>query len=204
MAKRKAIPKRVRFEVFKRDGFTCIYCGGNPPQVKLQIDHVEAVANGGTNDPENLVTACQACNSGKSAIPLDKTAKAHLNTERLRMLRESDDVLAAYNEYLKERAARRQVFVDEFLQSWRDRSNGWGFAGPCISSVERFWESLPELKIADAMDISFRTLRQPEYDPEWGKDSDEMRRERAQQESRFRYFCGVCWRMIKRAEGEDV
>ena len=29
MIKRKAISKRLRFEIFKRDSFTCRYCGRN-------------------------------------------------------------------------------------------------------------------------------------------------------------------------------
>lgn len=63
--KRKAVPKKVRFEVFKRDMFTCQYCGAKSPDVLLELDHVNPVANGGNNDPMNLLTACQSCNSGK-------------------------------------------------------------------------------------------------------------------------------------------
>jgi hypothetical protein len=33
MAKRKAISKKTRFEVFKRDAFTCVYCGKRAPDV---------------------------------------------------------------------------------------------------------------------------------------------------------------------------
>ena len=39
--KRKPITKKLRFEVFKRDGFQCAYCGQTPPAVTLEIDHVE-------------------------------------------------------------------------------------------------------------------------------------------------------------------
>ena len=60
---RKAIPKSVRFEVFKRDKFTCQYCGASAPDVILEIDHIRPVSKGGTNDILNLVTACRDCNS---------------------------------------------------------------------------------------------------------------------------------------------
>jgi hypothetical protein len=69
---RETLSKRVRFEVFKRDGFCCTYCGATPMQSALHIDHVVAVVNGGTNDPQNLVTACADCNLGKGAVPLEK------------------------------------------------------------------------------------------------------------------------------------
>lgn len=69
---RQAIGARLRFEVFKRDGFRCVYCGGTPVDSPLHVDHVVAVANGGTNDPANLVTACGSCNLGKSSVPLQR------------------------------------------------------------------------------------------------------------------------------------
>lgn len=64
-AKRRAIGKKARFEVFKRDSFTCQYCGDSAPQVVLNVDHIKPVAKGGTNRITNLVTSCFACNSGK-------------------------------------------------------------------------------------------------------------------------------------------
>lgn len=66
MAKRKSLSKKIRFEVFKRDKFACQYCGKTAPSVVLQVDHIEPVAKGGTNDLMNLITSCWDCNSGKS------------------------------------------------------------------------------------------------------------------------------------------
>ena len=48
MAKRKPISKKLRFEVFKRDSFTCQYCGKSAPDVVLHIDHIKPVKEGGT------------------------------------------------------------------------------------------------------------------------------------------------------------
>lgn len=67
MAKRKAIPQVVRFQVFARDGFRCLYCGADRSQTSLVIDHVIPVRDGGTNDIGNLATACRECNAGKAA-----------------------------------------------------------------------------------------------------------------------------------------
>lgn len=70
MAARTSISTRRRFEIFKRDGFRCRYCGRTSDEAKLHVDHVDPVALGGSDDDANLVTACSDCNLGKAAIPL--------------------------------------------------------------------------------------------------------------------------------------
>lgn len=65
MTKRKALSKGRRFDIFKRDSFTCQYCGRQPPEVVLEVDHIRPVAEGGTNEELNLITACEDCNRGK-------------------------------------------------------------------------------------------------------------------------------------------
>lgn len=67
---RKALSKRLRFAILNRDGFRCQYCGAAAPNVPLVVDHVNPVALGGGNHPENLRAACFVCNSGKAALPL--------------------------------------------------------------------------------------------------------------------------------------
>src|SRR5262249_35183563 len=66
----RTISPSLRFEVFRRDGSTCQYCGRRAPHVVLHVDHVKAVAIGGTNDPDNLIAACSVCNIGKGARSL--------------------------------------------------------------------------------------------------------------------------------------
>ena len=63
---RKSISKKTRFEVFKRDSFTCQYCGQSAPEVVLRIDHIHPVSKGGIDDVINYITACHDCNAGKS------------------------------------------------------------------------------------------------------------------------------------------
>lgn len=64
---RPMMPQGLRFDVFRRDNFCCRYCGRSSPSVTLEVDHVVAVSNGGTDEIGNLVTACIDCNRGKSA-----------------------------------------------------------------------------------------------------------------------------------------
>ena len=56
--------KETRLRIFKRDNFTCFYCG----QIggKLECDHYIPVSLGGKSDDSNLVTACKRCNRAKS------------------------------------------------------------------------------------------------------------------------------------------
>lgn len=65
---RDPIPKQLRFRVLQRDGFRCVYCGRSPRDgAMLHLDHVVPVAAGGETTEDNLITACDACNLGKSA-----------------------------------------------------------------------------------------------------------------------------------------
>ena len=61
----RTITPAVRFEVFRRDSFTCQYCGRRAPKVILHVDHVLPIVAGGTNELTNLTTACSVCNVGK-------------------------------------------------------------------------------------------------------------------------------------------
>lgn len=68
---RMTIKGKLRFEIFKRDNFTCQYCGRKAPEVKLTIDHRDAQSAGGSDDITNLKTCCEDCNSGKGSTPLE-------------------------------------------------------------------------------------------------------------------------------------
>jgi len=100
LGQRETIGQKLRFEVFKRDGFTCQYCGGHPPLVSLEVDHVDPVAKGGTNAIDNLITSCEECNRGKG----DRLA------------------LERYSPVLKwvpwERALRPPAGLKDYQQAW--------------------------------------------------------------------------------------
>ena len=55
-----------RRNVFKRDHWTCQYCGAQPGGGELTIDHVLPRAQGGASSWENCVLACLACNMKKA------------------------------------------------------------------------------------------------------------------------------------------
>ena len=62
---------RTRFLVMRRDDFKCQYCGRSPannPGLELHIDHVQAWSKDGPTTMDNLKTACNVCNIGKSNL----------------------------------------------------------------------------------------------------------------------------------------
>ena len=100
-AERKSISKKMRFEVFKKDKFTCQYCGRMAPDVVLEVDHITPVAEGGDNDILNLVTACKDCNRGKGKRIL------------------SDDVVVKKQQNLLKELAEKNEQL-EMMVKWKD------------------------------------------------------------------------------------
>lgn len=91
---RKPVSKRTRFEVFKRDKFSCQYCGKSSPDVVLHIDHIKPVSLGGKNTITNLVTACQDCNLGKSNVLLDDSSAISKQKNQIIAMAERDEQIS--------------------------------------------------------------------------------------------------------------
>lgn len=57
----------IRYNVLKRDNFTCVLCGATAKDgAKLQVDHIIPVSKGGKTIMSNLQTLCERCNKGKN------------------------------------------------------------------------------------------------------------------------------------------
>lgn len=102
MAERKNLSNKTRFEVFKRDNFTCQYCGKKAPEVVLNVDHIEPVSKGGSNDLFNLITSCFECNNGKRDKKLDDSTTLDKQHEELIILNERKKQLEQMLEWKKE------------------------------------------------------------------------------------------------------
>jgi hypothetical protein len=119
--KRKPISASTRWQIFARDGFRCRYCGiqAGEPGVTLHLDHVVSVADGGTNAYDNLVTACQRCNGGKSARSLDEVPGSAESIENLHQeaatLQEQADALQAA---IEARAELQQAAVNMVCEAY--------------------------------------------------------------------------------------
>jgi hypothetical protein len=75
--RRRGLSAKKRFRILNRDAFTCRYCGQSAPSVVLHVDHITAVCNGGDDDDENLVAACEDCNAGKASDDLINHTDRH-------------------------------------------------------------------------------------------------------------------------------
>jgi hypothetical protein len=180
---RKQVSTRTRFEIFKRDLFTCQYCGATPPGVLLHVDHIIAVANGGGNDRDNLVTACQGCNLGKSAIPLTSVPqslkdKSKEVAEREKQIHGYNAILQAKRDRIENEAWAIAAALErmEYIDSYNRRN---------LVSIRMFLERLSYQEVLDAVDVTVSR---------WGSSGSRA----------FRYFCAVCWNKIKESKnGSD-
>lgn len=75
----RAISPQLRNEILERNGFTCQLCGAGPGdidpfnpnrKVRLHIDHIIPISQGGTDDKDNLRVLCSACNQGRSNVQI--------------------------------------------------------------------------------------------------------------------------------------
>jgi len=65
MYKRRRSPRFSKYNVHLRDMFVCQYCNLQFPQKELTLDHVHPISKGGRTSWENIVSACNPCNSRK-------------------------------------------------------------------------------------------------------------------------------------------
>jgi hypothetical protein len=115
-----AVSKRLRYEILRRDNHACRYCGATAPDAKLVVDHVTPTALGGTDTPDNLVTACEPCNSGKSSVPTDAPVVAAVRQRQ----RDWQTAITATADQDRE----QQEFANAFLEAWDDAGElppGW-------------------------------------------------------------------------------
>jgi hypothetical protein len=184
-----AVGKRARFEIFKRDGFACQYCGRTPPAVVLEPDHIVPVSAGGPDDMLNLVTACFDCNRGKAAVPL--TSVPAPLAETMEAIAERREQLEAFNRLLMERREVEDGRIHELGVHWfnkmlKPRNRGkYAFNDDDQQSIRTFLRRLPYAQVLESMDLA--GSRVPATFDNWGR--------------RWKYFCAVCWTKIRVAEG---
>ncbi len=96
-----------RREIFRRDQFTCQYCGKVTPH--LTIDHVIPKHLGGAHDWFNLVTACSLCNHHKGSRSL-----VEANMKLMRQPKEPPQSA----KYIFARFLPDNLEWKEFLEGW--------------------------------------------------------------------------------------
>jgi hypothetical protein len=170
---RKPLSKRTRFAVFKRDLFACQYCGATPPAVVLEVDHIEPVAEGGSDDEGNLVTACFDCNRGKAAIPL--TVAPEALAVRAARIAEAEEQLAGYRAVIRDQQDRKDADVWDVIEALYGVTET---THERFRSVQRFLDRLPYEEVVEAARITRTNMS------------------RYGVARQFKYFCGVCWNKL--------
>jgi hypothetical protein len=174
---RKQISKKQRFEIFKRDGFTCQYCGDHPPKIILHVDHILPVKHGGENNQDNLITSCITCNLGKSATPLNSIPTSL--GERAKEIEEREEQLKGYNRIQLEKLNRINDQAWHVVTALENFKVVESYNRLRFNSIKRFVELLPVNEVLEAVEITFI---------KWGS---------TQREREFKYFCAICWNKIK-------
>ena len=59
---RVSLPRRENRELYRRDEWTCLFCGGRFDRRELSRDHIHPISRGGLDRWENVATACRRCN----------------------------------------------------------------------------------------------------------------------------------------------
>lgn len=176
---RKPISKKLRFEVFKRDGFVCQYCGAHPPATILHVDHILAVAEGGKNNIDNLVTSCVSCNLGKGARSLQSIPQSL--QEKAIDIAEKEAQVRGYHEIIEARVQRIEQECWRVADVFNPKNSTDGYSRANFQSIKRFVEQLGVHEVIDAAEIAMAK----------GLWSDKKT---------FAYFCGVCWSKIREAQ----
>ena len=172
-----SLSKKVRFEVFKRDKFTCQYCGSTPPNVVLEVDHILPKSKQGKDDIDNLITSCFDCNRGKSnnlltSIPRTIKEKSDKEEEKLMQLKE-------YNKILKRRMNNLKKQSNKISDIYNKHFEGFELSEYFINtSLIPFLKKIPFENVKEYMQIACLRL---------GRNED----------AAIKYFCGICWRSIK-------
>lgn len=172
-----AVSRRLRFEVLKRDNYTCRYCGAKAPDVALTVDHVIPTTLGGGDDPTNLVSACEPCNSGKSSVSPESDLVADVDAAALLWARAMERASAIRGAEMRDMDA----LLDRFDENWKETTSecerpiGWD------SSIVTFLQGgLSFAELVRYVEIAF--CSKAAFNNVW------------------RYFCGCCWREITRRQ----
>jgi hypothetical protein len=178
---REAVTKKTRFEVFKRDGFRCQYCGNYPPAVTLEIDHINPVSKGGKSIIDNLITSCFDCNRGKSDIEL--TRIPNTLADNYEILQERELQIKQYNKLLEKIEKRVSAEIESVNQIFNN-----AYPKRILTdefkrvTVKQFIKKLGLEETKESMRIACSKYLETSADT-------------------VKYFCGICWNKIRERNG---
>lgn len=155
MTQRKSLSKKLRFEVFKRDSFTCQYCGSKAPDVILEVDHLTPVAEGGTNEFLNLLTSCFSCNRGKSKNRLSDNSVLDKQRQQIEELNIRRQQLEMMLEWKNELISIQDNEFDSLLRYIAEAGGGFELTEYGEGIIRKVLKLHGYKKALDALEIAF-------------------------------------------------
>lgn len=155
MAKREPLSKRIRFEVFKRDNFTCQYCGAKAPEAILEVDHIKSVKDDGTNDIMNLITSCFDCNRGKSSKNISDNSmieKQRKQIEELNIKRQQLEMMLEWKDGLNNIEDQKVDMIFDYINSL---SLNYVLLSECKLEIKQWVKKYSYSAIEDSIEIAF-------------------------------------------------
>lgn len=174
-----AVSKRTRYEVLRRDDFTCRYCRSKDNE--LHVDHVTPVSLGGDDRPSNLVAACKDCNLGKASAAPDGNVLEHLDEHTIAFEKARAEVVSR----LEEEAKERRGLTDAFRAAWEAAMPPYAeMAGDWRASVAH-WSArgLGIQRMIDAIEIASSKTHLPDS-------------------ALYPYTCKILWNWVTDLEDE--
>lgn len=163
MGKRKPLSKKIRFEVFKRDSFTCQYCGRKPPEVELEVDHIRPVAKGGKNEILNLVTSCKECNRGKRDVELSDQSVVEKQRKQLETLQAKNEQLEMMLKWRDELSKIDEKEIN-LINDIFDSRTGYGFNDIGKKTIKSLIKKFGIEEVIECTEISIDTYYRNEED----------------------------------------
>ena len=148
------LSKKLRFEVFKRDSFTCQYCGQSAPDVILHADHIMPASEGGEDAITNLVTSCRDCNLGKSNRLLSDDAVVKQRKRQLDDLQERREQLKLMMDWQNDLLDLAHDAVNELGNLWERLVGGYYLNMDGWSSLYKWIKEYTIQELVEAMRTS--------------------------------------------------
>ena len=156
MAERKKISPKIRFEVFKRDKFTCQYCGRMAPDVTLEVDHIKPVSKGGTNNIMNLITACYDCNRGKTNIELSDDSVVKKQQAQMQEVADRKEQLEMMLKWRESLNNLDEDYVDAVVSIFENGTD-WGVSDYGRKKIKKWIKEFSLSEVLDAAETAIDT-----------------------------------------------
>lgn len=180
-----SLSKKLRFEIFERDGFCCQYCGKKPPETVLHVDHIVSKKDGGDDDVNNLICSCIDCNLGKSSKSLPKSPSKY--KKQIKNLEEKTAQLESFYEFLKKKSKNEIDRMNVFQKAWEEGSEGQSsLTDSGLESITRLLKKHTAEEIFESIKITWQK--------KWDK---------SDQDSQFPYMCGILKNMRLKKENPE-